>query len=480
MERVLRPVRPASRLRVVAVALLAPAIATLVSLPAGRHETVIPTLLYLLAVVVAAALGRPWSAAAAAVLSFLGLNFFFTPPVHTLRAENAEDVAALLVFLVVSMIVSTLLSQALQERARAERREEEATMLNSLALRLRSGEPLTRVLEGFAATMLDHFELERCEVRAVGGDGAPLEVSVPESAVETGPGSPVLELPLTSGGREFGALTAIRRAGSEVFSREERRVLTGIAGQTALALERAQLDAEVSRAQLDAEASQARAALFSSVTHDLRTPLASIKAGVSSLLQTDVTYDAEERRDLLQTVLEETDRLNRLVGNLLDLSRMRAGALEPTKVVTAIEDVIDAVLARMQPQLAKFEVRTVIRPDLPDISMDPVQMDQVMTNILENAARFSPPGSEISVTVAPWRSMLQVRVADHGPGIAEEERERVFEAFYTGGVAGAGTGLGLAIARAVVESHGGRIWVENSPGGGTIVAFEIPVDGEPE
>ena len=103
-----------------------------------------------------------------------------------------------------------------------------------------------------------------------------------------------------------------------------------------------------------------------------------------------------------------------------------------------------------------------------------------MTNILENAARFSPAGSEISVTVAPWRSMLQVRVADHGPGIAEEERERVFEAFYTGGVAGAGTGLGLAIARAVVESHGGRIWVENSPGGGTIVAFEIPVDGEPE
>ena len=478
MDRILRAGRPASRTRGVAVAVLAPAVATLLSLPVRDHGAVIPTLLYLLAVVVAAALGRFWSGLAAAVLSFLGLNFFVTPPLHTLRVEKAEDVAALVVFLAVSLIVGALLARALEERARAQRSEEEATMLNTLALRLRSGESLDKVLTDFAKTMLDHFALARCDVRADDGGGIVLDVSVPAGAPEPGDGAPSLDVPLESNGREFGAITVARSGAEPSFSREERRVLAGIAVQTALAMERARLDGEVHRTRLEAEANMARAALFSSVTHDLRTPLASIKAGVSSLLQPDVVYDEAEQRDLLQTVLEETDRLNRLVGNLLDLSRVRAGALTPSKTKVPLEEVIEAVLARMRPQLKERSVRTVIRPDLPEIPIDPVQIDQVMTNILENAVHFSPPDSEILVSVAPWRSVLQVRVADQGPGIPPEERERVFEAFYSGEGPGSGTGLGLAIARAIVESHGGSIRVEGSPSGGAAVVFELPTEGE--
>jgi len=478
MDRILRAGRPASRTRGVAAAVLAPAAATLLSLPVRDHGAVIPTLLYLLAVVVAAALGRFWSGLAAAVLSFLGLNFFVTPPLHTLQVEKAEDVAALVVFLAVSLIVGALLARALEERARAQQREDEATMLNTLALKLRSGESLERVLTEFARTMLDHFALERCDVRADDESGIVLEVSVPPDAPGPGADAPVLDVPLESNGREFGAITVVRSSGEPAFAREERRMLTGIAVQTASALERARLDGEVHRTRLEAEANLARAALFSSVTHDLRTPLASIKAGVSSLLQTDVVYDPEEQRDLLQTVLEETDRLNRLVGNLLDLSRVRAGALTPSKTRVSLEEVIEAVLARMRPQLEGRNVRSVMRPDLPDIPMDPVQIDQVMTNILENAVHFSPPGSEILVSVAPWRSVLQVRVADQGPGVPVADRERVFEAFYRGDSPGAGTGLGLAIARAIVESHGGSIRVEGSPSGGAAVVFELPTESE--
>lgn len=478
MDRVLHAGRPASRLRGVAAAVIAPAVVTFVSLPLRHHGAVIPTLLYLLAVVVAAALGRLWSGLAAAVLSFLGLNFFVTPPLHTLRVEKAEDLAALFVFLAVSAIVGALLARALEERAHAQRREEETMMLNTLALRLRSGEPLEKVLTDFAGTMLAHFALERCDVRADDESGIVLEVSVPEGAPQPGADAPTLAVPLESNGRGFGAITVVRRSGEPAFAREERRILTGIAVQTASALERARLDGEVHRTRMEAEANLARAALFSSVTHDLRTPLASIKAGVSSLLQTDVVYDPEEQRDLLQTVLEETDRLNRLVGNLLDLSRVRAGALTPSKTKVSLEEVIEAVLARMRPQLQERSVRSVIRPDLPDIPLDPVQIDQVMTNLLENAIHFSPPASEILVSVAPWRSVLQVRVADQGPGIPSGDRERVFDAFYRGGGRGSGTGLGLAIARAIIESHGGSIRVEGSPSGGAAIVFELPTEGE--
>jgi two-component system sensor histidine kinase KdpD len=249
-----------------------------------------------------------------------------------------------------------------------------------------------------------------------------------------------------------------------------------------VSLERVALDAQVAQARLEAEKSQTRAALFSSVTHDLRTPLASIKAAGTSLLQEDVEIDPGQRRDLLRTIVEEADRLNSLIGNILELAKVRAGALVPVKQPIALDEVVESVLHRMEPSLGRVRVRTMLR-DVPEVPADPVQIDQVLSNLLENAARFSPPDGEVVIAVAPWHGAVQVRVADHGPGIPTEQRERAFEAFARGlssGDSEAGSGLGLAISRAIVLAHGGRIWIEGAPGGGTAVVFELPVrDAEP-
>jgi two-component system sensor histidine kinase KdpD len=188
-----------------------------------------------------------------------------------------------------------------------------------------------------------------------------------------------------------------------------------------------------------------------------------------------VALDDEQRRDLLETVLEETDRLNRLLGNLLELAKVRAGALVPAKQPTALDEVVASVLHRMADRLAGVRVRTVLR-DVPDIPADPLQLDQVVTNLLDNAVRFSPPGGEVMISVAPWHRYVQLRVADQGPGIPVGERERVFEAFYRGDAGErSGSGLGLAITRAIVLAHGGRIRIEGTPSGGTAVVLELPL-----
>jgi two-component system sensor histidine kinase KdpD len=291
-----------------------------------------------------------------------------------------------------------------------------------------------------------------------------------------------VSIALLVGKAELGTLVAVRRAGLDAPEGDDRALLDACGKQVAVAVERTRLDKQVEGARLEAETNQLRAAMFSSVTHDLRTPLVSIKAGVTTLLDEGVTLDADQRRELLGTILEETDRLNRLVGNILDLARVRAGALVPAKQPTDVDEVIESVLHRMKPALSRVRVRTVVRPDLPEVPIDPVQIDQVLSNLLENAARFSPPGGEILLSAAPWRRSVRIRVADQGPGIPADERDRVFEPFFRRdtGEARMGSGLGLAIARAVVQAHGGRIWIEGSPSGGTAVVFELPVaDAQP-
>jgi two-component system sensor histidine kinase KdpD len=351
-------------------------------------------------------------------------------------------------------------------------------VLNYFATKLLSGEPLDRVLNDFAAALLEALSLARCEIHAR-ADGLLFDAASERAGVDEGQREMV---PLVVGDVSFGTLAAVRRGGLGPLTEADRRLLGACARQVAVAVERARLDEQVESARVEAERNQLRAALFSSVTHDLRTPLASIKASVTSLLDEDAVYDTEQERELLRTVLEESDRLNRLVGNIVDLARVRAGALVPAKELTAIEDVLDSVLHRMRASFANVTVRTIIRPDIPDVPMDPVQIDQVLSNLLENAVRFSPHGGEVLVSVSLWRGSVQVRVADQGPGIPPEDRERVFEAFYRhdAGDGRGGSGLGLAIARAVVLGHGGRIWIEGAPSGGTAVVFELPVsDTEP-
>jgi two-component system sensor histidine kinase KdpD len=241
----------------------------------------------------------------------------------------------------------------------------------------------------------------------------------------------------------------------------------------ALGEERSRLDAEAREARMEAETNRMRAALFSSVTHDLRTPLASITASVTSLLGPRGDFTADDRRELLETIHHEADRLNRLVGNLLDLSRIRAGALVPNKSAAALDEVIEGVLARLEPVLHDFDVRATLPEDVPDVPMDVMQIDQVLTNLLENSARFTSPHKRIEIAVEPREDVVRVRVTDDGCGIPADRRVQVFEPFWRG-EASKGTGLGLAIARAIVEAHGGRIWIEGGRSVGTTVLFELP------
>jgi two-component system sensor histidine kinase KdpD len=270
-----------------------------------------------------------------------------------------------------------------------------------------------------------------------------------------------------------GEVIVFPRAG-HVLTAAQRDVVAAAATQIGLAVERAALDLEVREARREAESNETRAAPFSSVTHDLRTPLSAIKASVSSL-RTDTALAPRQRADLLTTVADETDRLDRLVGNILDLARARAGGIILEREKTGVDEVIGAVLTRLRPRLGDVDVRILIRPTVADVWADPVQFDQVITNILENALAASPPGGRIDISAAQIGSLVEVRIADEGPGIQSDERDRVFEPVRRGGGGGgAGSGLGLSIVRAIVTAHGGTVRIEESPGGGAAVVFTMP------
>jgi two-component system sensor histidine kinase KdpD len=245
-------------------------------------------------------------------------------------------------------------------------------------------------------------------------------------------------------------------------------------------IERARLRRESLQVEVLQRTDALRAALISSVSHDLRTPLTSIKAAASSLLQDDVQWSSEERRSFTQAIEHEADRLNRLVENLLDMSRIESGALKPEKEWYPVDELLHDVLGRMQPLFQGREVTAHVPEDLPPVELDYMMIDQVLTNLLENALRYTPQGSPIEITVSAEATELSLAVADHGPGIPPDDLERIFDKFYrvmdrtrgTGGTGG--TGVGLSVCRGLVEAHGGRIWAANRQSGGAIFRFILP------
>jgi two-component system, OmpR family, sensor histidine kinase KdpD len=454
------------------IATVGPVLVTVLASRLTEGRSAIPGLLYILVVVAAAAVGRLWLALLASAVSFVCLDYFFTPPTHTFAVSKAEDLFALAVFLVVAAVVSAAIATALEQRAMAEFREHQVRALYSVTSRLLSGQGLGEVLRDLAASLRGLYGLTGCRVLVAGPDGI-LQERASSGEAAPGPG-PVIEVPLHAEGRAVGR---IEMWGGSSVGTAEMHVLETFAGQLALALERSRLREEADAARVEAEASRVRAALFSSVTHDLRTPLASITASASSLLEPDVPFSDEQREELLRTILEESERLNRLVANLMDLSRLRAGALTPSAEPVPVEDLVSAVVGRLKALLGSRPLTVKIREDIPPVPMDVVQMDQVLTNLLENSVRYSPPGSPIAITAARWHDTVEVRVADRGPGIAPGDRAGVFGEFVrkdVGEVRG-GTGLGLAIAHAVVAAHGGSMWIEDSPGGGATVGLRLPL-----
>jgi two-component system sensor histidine kinase KdpD len=432
-------------------------------------STTTAALLFVVAVVVAAGIGGVLAGLAASAMSFLALNYFFTAPRLTFQVGKEEDIVALGAFLAVSIAVGAMLSRVLEQRARAERREREARVLHHLGTWLMSGVPTEEVLGRLARSLTDLFGLARCEITSQLVEG---NVVVDGADAPAAEGRPEI-VAITSRDRVLGRIVAVPSAAHVVLSSEERGVLQTLAAQIGLAIEGARLGSEAQHARMEAETNRLRAALFSSVTHDLRTPLASITASVSSLLEDDSRLRAGDRRELLETIDQEAGRLNRIVGNLLDVARMRAGAVAPSKTPVSFDEVVEGVVAGAEMLLKDHDVRLLVRDDLPRVSVDVGLIDQALTNVLENAARFTAPGRRIDVSVARLHDGVQVRVADQGPGIPDADRERIFEPFVRG-EGSAGTGLGLAIARAIVEAHGGTIRAGDAPGGGTAVVIELP------
>lgn len=451
-----------------AVAVGAPAAVTLLAIPPQHPPTTVIALLFVLAVLVAVRIGGATAGIVASAASFLSLNFFFTPPLHTFGVGTMEDLVALIVFVVVSATVGLLLSAAVAARRNVERRERAAHLMNRVTTRLLSGDDPEEVLADFARGLCDLLDLSRCEISTdtVG------DVSVARDG--PGPiGATGDETTLRAGSSEVGVMRIWSRDGR--LGGDEVDVVRSIATQLALVVEGLRLNAEIRKAELEAHSSRLKAALFSGVTHDVKTPIAAILTSVTSLID-GRDFSTDERWDHLDTIRQEAERLHRLVNNLLDIARLRSGALVIHREPSPIDELLESVINRLRPLLEGRPVDLRVADDVPDVPMDVVQIDQVVTNLLENAAKFTPPLTPVSLVAVGAGGRVRVTVADGGPGVPKNDRRRVFEPFVRGSTTTSGTGLGLAVSEAIVRAHGGRMWVSQSPTGGAAFTFELPRD----
>jgi two-component system, OmpR family, sensor histidine kinase KdpD len=300
---------------------------------------------------------------------------------------------------------------------------------------------------------------------------------------DTLPGSEWFYLPLATARGTVGVLGLQSDAPEAVISPDQRRLLEALAGQAAVAIERTRLVREMEQARLLTETERLRDALLSTISHDLRTPLVSIIGAVSSLLTYGTTYDENTRRELLSTIQEEAERLNRFVANLLDMMRLESGALELRREWVDIGDVIGTALSRLVHSLSRYQLAVHVEPDLPMLCIDFVLVEHVLVNLLENAAKYSPPQTVIRVNARREKQSIVVEVKDEGIGVPTADVERIFDKFYRvqrGDRQGAGTGLGLSICRGIIEAHGGRVAVRSrSPGKGTVFTVTFPIEKEP-
>jgi two-component system sensor histidine kinase KdpD len=448
----------------------------------AKLSTQVIALLYLLPVMLSATRWGLLSALIASLAAFLALNYFFLTPTHTLTVSNPEELLVLMVFLIVAILISQSVGAANLHAAQARARELEATTLYNLTKALGAQAGLDEILSSITRQVTEAFGLASCEILLTAAAGS-LE---PRARYESTDGNPAergrpVEIPLAAHQATMGVLRLTTRRPDVQVAPTTMRLLTTFAAQVGLFIERARLAREADRARLLEESDQLKSALLSSVSHDLRTPLAAIKASATVLLQEeDVALDAAARYDLLSAINEETDRLNRLVGDLLDMSRIEAGALRLKRDWCDLDELIRAVAHRLSPHMTAFQIQLDWPADLPLIYADYVQIDRVITNLLENASRFAPPGSPIKVEAYAEAAAMTVAVTNQGPAIPERLHPHLFDKFYRvfeDRAPGMGTGLGLSICKGIVEAHGGRIWVESpvADNAGARFVFTLPI-----
>ncbi|HEY1828943.1 MAG TPA: ATP-binding protein [Acidimicrobiales bacterium] len=475
-----------------AAALAGLAVLTVAMVPARNHLSVaIPALTYVVPVIVGVVLGGLLPGVLAAVAGFLLYDFFFLPPYDTFTVRSPQNWLALLVYLVVALVVTRVVTNLKEAREEARGREEDTGRLFELSQTLIGDLSLTQLLEHIARSVQSAFAPrwtalllptgEGTDLQLAASAGAPLE---PEDvrSVTAGHGE-IRSLGLLGGGRPSRAAVALVASNRPVgllvlhdvqFARQDRSLLGTFANQAALAIERAQLQEAVLRSRLLEEVDRWRGAMMGAVSHDLRTPLASMKAAVSSLRQPGGALEADDRSELLELIEVQADRLARLVTNLLDMTRIEAGALEVRRAVVSVDELVGEALAALANSLDGQRVRIAMDADLPPLYVDHVLAGQVLVNLLENAARVAPEDSRIVVSAhLVGDDLVAVAVTDEGPGIPPDERARVFEMFNQIG-GGGRAGLGLAIAKSFVEAHGGTIWIDPDVERGTRVTFTLP------
>jgi two-component system sensor histidine kinase KdpD len=438
-------------------------------------------LAFLVAVILVALVGGFIPAVLAAVVGSLLLNYYFTPPIHLWTIAQWNNALALGVFVGVALLVSSVVDTAARRTKQAARANAESELLTTTAGNVLRGQQgltalLDRIREAFG---MDSVTLLECtsangqeasdgsvgRLRTLNGSWRPV-ASCGDCPV-TRPEEADVEIPVTD------SLSLALHG--RTLPAADRRVLAAFASYVAVALDQRRLTAEAEAARPIAAADRMRTALLAAVSHDLRTPLASAKAAVTSLRSPDVNWDAEDHDELLATADESLDRLTHLVDNLLDMSRLQAGALSLFPRPAGLEEIVSRALDNLDP--AARQITVDIPESLPEISVDPAILERVIVNLTENALRYSPADKPPLLTASALGDRVELRVIDRGPGIPEENRDRMFVPFQRLGDTDntTGVGLGLALSRGLTEAMGGELTAEETPGGGLTMTISVPV-----
>jgi two-component system sensor histidine kinase KdpD len=458
-------------------------------------------MVYLLGIVVASTRTGRGPALVTTLLSVAAFDFFFVPPYFTFAVSDIRYVVTFGVMFVVAVVI-TQLTLRIREQSEASRKRERSTAaLYALSRGLARERKKERIFdiavkhigEVFQSRIVILIADERGDL-AVSKTGEGFAVDQKEMGVarwvfdnrqsaglgtDTLPGAKALYLPMVASSSAVGVIGVLPERSENRFDPEEIHFLESFVNQTAMAMERVMMAKEAHEERLKSEAQNVRNTFLSSVSHDLRTPLAVVAGAASTLLEQEASLDRQARLELLRTIREETDRLEGIIRNVLNLTRLESGAIAVRREWQPLEEIIGAVLNRLSERLKGRPLELKIPPDLPLIPFDTLLMEQVLTNLMENALRHTPAGTPIEITVTPQTSEVTIEIADRGPGIPFHEEEAIFSKFTRSTHTRMGAGIGLSICRVIVEAHGGRIWAENRPGGGAAFKFVIPIEGTP-
>ncbi|WP_432048834.1 ATP-binding protein [Streptomyces asiaticus] len=420
-------------------------------------------LLFLALTVAAALLGGLLPALASAGCGSMLLNWYFTPPVHRLTIADPKNMLALVIFVAVAVSVASVVDLAARRTHQAARLRAESEILSFLAGNVLRGETS---LEALLERVRETFAMESAALLERESDAAPWT-----SAGRVGPSSRIERPEDADVDVPVGDHMALALSG-RVLPAEDRRVLAAFAAQAAVVLDRQRLQEEADRAKVLAEGNRMRTALLAAVSHDLRTPLAGIKVSVTSLRSEDVAWSEEDQAELLAGIEEGCDRLDHLVGNLLDMSRLQTGTVAPLIREIDVDEVVPMSLAGVP----ENSVELCVPETLPMVSVDKGLLERLVANVVENAVKYSPDGEPVLVSASALGDRVEVRVLDRGPGVPDEAKERIFEPFqrYDDSPRGNGVGLGLAVARGFAEAMGGTLRAEDTPGGGLTMVLSLP------